>query len=56
MIQGAAEEILCRGNDLWCNWCHKSYSYFCYFFFSHKLFQKHLGSLRSSFILECYFV
>lgn len=23
MIQGAAEEILCRENDLWCNWCHK---------------------------------
>jgi hypothetical protein len=38
MIQGAVEEMLWRGNDLWCNWCHKSNSYFRYFFISHNLF------------------
>ena len=38
MIQGAAEEILCRGKDLWCNWHHKFNSYFHYFFIPHNLF------------------
>lgn len=38
MIQGAAKEILCRENDLWCNWYHKSNSYFHYFFIPHNLF------------------